>query len=76
MANKVRDKIYNYITDSTVMIEINHKEKTVEVFPNIDGWYSTSEVEVKRLKFIENYFLLELAISDLIRDIPKNYMVF
>ena len=49
-----------------IMIEIDHKNKTVEFFPAIDDWTSTKEVEVFKVSSIKEL----LAVI-----IPENYTV-
>lgn len=44
----------------TLMVEIDHKNKTVEFFPAIDGWASTEEVEVLKISSIEQLIKLQI----------------
>ena len=44
----------------TLMVEIDHKNKTVEFFPAIDGWASTEEVEVLKVNSLEELLKIEI----------------
>ena len=75
--------IEKYLNGSveTLMIEVDHKNKTVEIFPHIDGWSSTDTVDVIRVdipRYIKQSILLYLFfynIQEAIKDIPEEYKV-